>query len=253
MAWAVEIMHRRRLVGDGNWMEQAARAILSSPRRAVDAEEIKLGPDGREWTVHVSASAHVSTMVSRADANRGTAPLWHGWALHDSFVAGAEWQESRFLPPVSAPAMAVDAETVRRGVYVASRASTPERPAMWRRLRDQGHPIISTWIDEAGEGDTENLGELWKRIEREVKSAIGLVLYVEAGDFPLKGAYIEVGIALAAGIPVTVVCPGVALDPRSMRPLGSWAKHPLVWFCDDVEAALHNTAAIAARAGEGEE
>ena len=28
------------------------------------------------------------------------------------------------------------------------------------------------------------------------------------------------------------------LEPRSLRPLGSWAKHPLVTFCDTVEAAL---------------
>ncbi len=133
---------------------------------------------------------------------------------------------------------------VRRGVYVASRASAPERPAMWRNLRAQGHPIISTWIDEAGEGESHDLGDLWGRILREVTSAQRLVLYAEAEDFPLKGAYVEVGMALAAGVPVFVVAPGVALDARSLRPLGSWAKHPLVTFCDTVEEAF---AALATR------
>lgn len=127
---------------------------------------------------------------------------------------------------------------MRRGVYVASRASAPERPAMWRNLRAQGHHIISTWIDEAGEGESHDLGDLWDRILREVTSAERLVLYAEAEDFPLKGAYVEVGMALAAGVPVFVVTPGVALDARSLRPLGSWAKHPLVTFCGEVEEAL---------------
>jgi hypothetical protein len=124
------------------------------------------------------------------------------------------------------------------GVYVASRASVPERGRMWRGLRAKGAPIISTWIDEDGEGQSQDLGDLWDRICREVTGAARLILYVEPGDFPLKGAFIEVGMALAAGVPVFVVAPGVDLEPRSLRPLGSWAKHPLVTFCDTVEAAL---------------
>lgn len=132
----------------------------------------------------------------------------------------------------------------RSGIYVASRASVPARPAMWRLLRDRfGLPIISTWIDEAGEGETACNRELWSRIEHEVTSAERLVFYVEPEDLPLKGAYIEVGMALAAGVPVFVVAPGVKLEPVTMRPLGSWTRHPLVRFCDTVEiacrAALH--------------
>jgi hypothetical protein len=131
-------------------------------------------------------------------------------------------------------------EGVREGIYVASRASTPDRPAMWRAFRDEGFPIISTWIDEAGAGETACLTGLWKRIEREVTGARALVLYAEPDDFPLKGALIEVGMAIAAGVPVRVVVPGVDLDPVSIRPLGSWAKHPLVSFHESARAALTN-------------
>lgn len=128
------------------------------------------------------------------------------------------------------------------GLYVASRASAPERPAMWRKYRELGLPIISTWIDEAGEGETACNRELWQRIEREVTGASALIFYAEPGDFPLKGALVEVGMALAAGIPVRVVIPGVDLQPRSLRPLGSWAMHPLVSFYDSVaDAALATT------------
>jgi hypothetical protein len=127
---------------------------------------------------------------------------------------------------------------VEEGVYVASRASVPERSAMWRRLRAEGWPIVSTWIDEAGEGETENFAELWLRISREIASAGKLIFYAEAGDFPLKGALIEVGIALGLGKTVCAVLPGVQMESRTYRPVGSWIAHPQIHIFDTVEAAL---------------
>lgn len=128
------------------------------------------------------------------------------------------------------------------GTYIASRASLPERSAAWRRLRDvDGWKITSSWIDEAGAGQTVNLGSLWVRIESEIATSERLVLYVEQADFPLKGALIEVGIALAHRIPIRVVAPGVVLDPVSFRPLGSWVRHPLVAFSDSMLEALDGT------------
>lgn len=137
----------------------------------------------------------------------------------------------------------------RSGFYVASRASVPARPIMWRRQRENGHKINSTWIDEAGEGETADLGELWARIEREVGASEALILYVEREDFPLKGALVEVGMALGCGVPVRVVAPGVTLDPHSLRPLGSWAKHPLVTFHSDLSSALNGSTALTTSEG----
>lgn len=124
------------------------------------------------------------------------------------------------------------------GIYVASRASLPARPAMWRGYRDRGFPIISSWIDEAGEGETASLGDLWRRIDREIDAASVLVLYAEREDFPLKGAYIEVGMALARDIPVLCAFPGVLLDPRSARPVGSWLHHPSCQIFITLDAAM---------------
>lgn len=123
-------------------------------------------------------------------------------------------------------------------VYVASRASVPERGQMWRALRAEGAAIVSTWIDEDGEGQTECLGELWSRIESEIALADRVVLYAEAGDFPLKGALVEVGMAIGMQKPVFVVIPGVVLDARSLRPLGSWAAHPCVRAVENVRGAV---------------
>lgn len=128
--------------------------------------------------------------------------------------------------------------SVQTGVYVASRASNPERPAMWRELRARGWPIISTWIDEAGPGETADLGELWQRIEREIRGSRGVVLFAQAEDFPLKGALVEVGMAIGAGLPVAVVLPDGVEDWRSCRPVGSWVRHPLVQFRATVEGAM---------------
>ncbi len=123
-------------------------------------------------------------------------------------------------------------------IYVASRASVPERPAMWRALRAEGALIVSSWIDESGQGETADFSELWERIESEIRSAERLVLYVEAEDFPLKGALVEVGIAIGQGKPVWVVAPGVELNVRDLKPLGSWSKHPCVRFSGSVREAL---------------
>lgn len=60
-------------------------------------------------------------------------------------------------------------EGARRGLYVASRV---KHAPMWQRERELGAPIISTWIDEAGEGETASMSELWERITREVLSAL---------------------------------------------------------------------------------
>lgn len=137
----------------------------------------------------------------------------------------------------AATGAAASAGGVQPGIYVASRASTPQRSAMWRALRDDGWLITASWIDEAGEGQTGSFVELWHRIEREIRSSCGLILYAESADFPLKGAYIEAGLALGAGLPVAVVIPGVDLEPRSDRPIGSWIRHPRVRICATLEDA----------------
>lgn len=122
--------------------------------------------------------------------------------------------------------------------YVASRASLPERPAMWKRFRDQGVRITSTWIDEAEPGATTDLGELWARIWREIADADCLVLYVEMGDFPLKGALIEAGIALGMDKPIRIVAPDCEFPAPSYRPIGSWVNHPSVQFCTNLNQAF---------------
>ena len=86
-------------------------------------------------------------------------------------------------------------------IYIASKT---KHSAMWRDLRKRGLPVISTWIDEAGVGETKSWEDLWGRCISEASSATGLILYGEPKEI-LKGAIAEVGAALCTGVPVAIV------------------------------------------------
>lgn len=115
-------------------------------------------------------------------------------------------------------------------VYVASK--TRYAP-LWRQRRDAwaelGLAVASTWIDEAGEGESASLADLWIRCIQEASGADFLVAVNEPGD-AWKGAFVEIGAALAAGKPV-YVCG---------RPEGSWVHHPLVTFVGSVDDAIED-------------
>jgi hypothetical protein len=42
-----------------------------------------------------AANEFRKTMIARADAQHGAAPLWHGWALFDAFLAGMDHARSQ--------------------------------------------------------------------------------------------------------------------------------------------------------------
>lgn len=81
------------------------------------------------------------------------------------------------------------------GIYIASKTI---HAARWRQFRDDGIPIISTWIDEAGSGQSASLQSLWSRCIDEAMSCTILVAYRANEEEVLKGGFIEVGAALAA-------------------------------------------------------
>lgn len=124
---------------------------------------------------------------------------------------------------------------MKRKFYVASRASIPDRPKMWKELREQGLDIVSSWIDEAGEGETDDFSELWCRIMTEIEMCSALILYTEKDDFPLKGAFIEVGAAMVLGKPIYVVMKDYNPSDYTFKPIGSWINHPNVKCVKSVE------------------
>ena len=110
------------------------------------------------------------------------------------------------------------------GIYIASK--TIHAPK-WRALRDEGHPIISTWIDEAGIGETKSFPQLWMRCIGEASLCSALIVYREP-DEVLKGGFIEVGAALG--------------NDKHVYAIGceaySFVNHPNVYRCRSMESAL---------------
>ena len=114
--------------------------------------------------------------------------------------------------------------------------ASPSAPSCGATCARAAGASTPSWIDEAGPGETKDLGELWCRIEREVHAADGLIPYVEANDLPLQGALVEVGLALADGKFVAVVLPKSALGFDILKSLGSWVHHPCVDVFTNLEA-----------------
>jgi hypothetical protein len=167
------------------------------------------------------------------------------FATFDDAVTAA-WRE-RFgaTAPPAAPVSGVDVGAIRGrmgspGIYVASRASVPERPAMWRAFRDEGFPIVSTWIDEAGPGESPSMADLWRRCTEETR-APALVLHAPPEDGPWKGAFIEAGMVLGRGGRVFIAGPHAHL--------GSWVWAPGICICADPRDALNQALAFVQAGG----
>jgi hypothetical protein len=70
---AVEIMRLRTALGEAEVNEKTTME---------DKTPIKILIAGDEFR---------KSLIGRADAHHGPAPLWYGWALMDAFKAGVEW------------------------------------------------------------------------------------------------------------------------------------------------------------------
>ena len=111
----------------------------------------------------------------------------------------------------------------------------PDLPLMWQNWRAHGAPIISSWIDEAGQGEHPDFGMLWEcQVFEEIRACTGVILYVRFCDVPLKGAIGEAVAALILEKPVVIVAENC--DPRQV--LGSWTAHRLVVRRDTIEEAF---------------
>lgn len=109
-------------------------------------------------------------------------------------------------------------------IYTASKVKHARR---WQLMRQAGWHVVSTWIDEAEEGQTSDWADLWERCISEARKADILLAYAEQGEV-LKGGLVEVGAALSHGVQVLAVGPVQ----------GSWVKHPLVSQVADLPAAM---------------
>lgn len=112
-------------------------------------------------------------------------------------------------------------------IYTASKTKHAQK---WIDLRASGVNVISTWIDEAGEGASPDLHDLCYRCINEAIECDAMIVYSEDGDY-LKGAFIEMGVALAHNKFVVLV--------GNVLPEGSvFTEHEWVFQLPDIDAAL---------------
>ncbi len=112
-------------------------------------------------------------------------------------------------------------------LYIASK--TVHAPK-WRQLRLDGWPIIATWIDEAGPGETADHADLAERCLAEARTAGATLFYCEPGELH-KGSLIEIGAAMAVGRHILQVG---TCDQISK----TFSRHPLWVACDNLDDAL---------------
>ena len=198
---------------DSTWMyltalNSATPKLLAEVRRLRYLHPHRPAPI-RNHADYIQALARVYDLMG---AEEGT-PQFDEFELLSVLVADYERRHHSMPSPTVEEAVLFRAEQSSPvppcgGIYIASKTRHADK---WRALRASGTTILSTWIDEAGTGETQDFADLWIRCVREAATCDALVFYAECGDV-LKGAFVEVGAALAAGRPVYIVTPYPVTD-----------------------------------------
>lgn len=115
-------------------------------------------------------------------------------------------------------------------IYTASKTKYADR---WLRLRARGWPITCSWLTRFDPYDYAHLPDVAEQCVREASEADAVILYAAPGD-ELRGAFMEVGAALASGVLVWFVNTGRWNDTD----LPDLLRHPLVRTVCCVEHAL---------------
>ena len=160
-----------------------------------------------------------------------SATAWRDLPYFNDMESGIRTDNEFDLAKVEAVLQYVATAKGRGGVYFASKVKHVHR---WLALRAAGVKTASSWIDEAGEGETADYAELSERCLEEIAGAGRLVLYCEPDEI-LKGAILEAGAALMAGVPVFAVGECASLS-RVFR------QHRLWHECPSVEDAISTPA-----------
>lgn len=223
----------------GEQVDLGAARAAAATARALDAGRTQgrwvASGAGEFWAVTpplVDAAGDMTEGNARFTA--GATSAEHGTVALADHVEALAGEVARLRPLTQAR------QKHGRGIYIASKAMHGER---WRALRASGVPIIATWIDESGEGETSDWGALWTRSVEEAAGAAAVLVYNEPGE-RMKGALSEIGAALAAGTPVFWAGPDV--DPEGKE--YTVVRHPLVTRCLSFKHALRLASAAAALA-----
>jgi len=112
-------------------------------------------------------------------------------------------------------------------IYVASHIRFID---FWKKLRDSGVAISSTWIDYVPErGDKEAISKLWVNCFEEIRKSDIFLVRAENED-RFKGVLVEIGAALVLDKPVYLV--------GKNNNMGDIHNHPLFHQVSSPEEAI---------------
>ena len=116
-------------------------------------------------------------------------------------------------------------------IYTASKL---RHGHMWRKICDNRSDVIlhARWLKHIPIGtpdDPMNAPAFWLQDQQDIRDSDAVLVYAEPTDM-LRGALVEVGMALAYGVPVIVV--------GDHEDYGTWRWHPLVHWAPDIDAAI---------------
>lgn len=111
-------------------------------------------------------------------------------------------------------------------IYVASHIRFID---FWKKLRDSGVTISSTWIDHAPDrDDKEAISKLWVNCFEEIRQSDMMMVMAEKED-KFKGVLVEIGAALVLDKPVYLV--------GENENMGDIHNHPLFYQVPSPEEA----------------
>lgn len=119
-------------------------------------------------------------------------------------------------------------------VYPSSKV---KHAPMWRKLQQEVPHVFfdARWIKRAEKEEQmqgDDFHDLWKECQEDIKDADVLLVYAEDGD-QLKGALVEVGMALAFGVQVMLV---TAVEDKHV--FGTWMHASGVGWTSTMEDAM---------------
>jgi len=112
-------------------------------------------------------------------------------------------------------------------IYVASNIRFID---FWKKLRDSGVAISSTWIDDVpDQEDKEAISKLWLNCFEEIRQSDMIMVKAEKED-KFKGVLVEIGAALVLDKPVYLI--------GENNNMGDVYHHPLFYKVSSPEEAI---------------
>ena len=218
LTWAIEKLDRSALRAENERLERDVahwkanyNGLLEISEEARLGEEIRTYERDHEHDRAETAEGHLAELEAGVSLHEAEERILqeYRWGNLTKLGVANHLRRAGFKHKVAVDkanalsqpeAQATGANPYADAIHIASKTKHADR---WKKIASVD-PVSSTWIFEAGEGETSDFNDLWLRCIAEASNSKALVAYHEEGEI-LKGAWMEMGAAMACGVPVHAV------------------------------------------------